>query len=183
MILVDPVQGVLNEELAHLFGTFAIEVDGGSPWTVMPRREVKRAELRRVRAIGTEVIVDDVENHREAAPMRRIHKPAQIVRCAIRPRRGIEAHAVVPPIAGAGKVGDRHQLEDCDAEIGQVRQAFGHAREGAGFAERPYVQLVHNRQLKRNTPPPVIRPCECPGIHDGRRAVDPLRLKSGRGIW
>jgi hypothetical protein len=83
MVFVKPVQRILDEEFAHVLSALAVEVHGGSPGSPMPRREVKRAEQRPVRAIGTKVVVDNVQQDREAKTMGRIDKPTEIIRGAI----------------------------------------------------------------------------------------------------
>ena len=85
----------------------------------VPIGEVLAVERRQIRALGSEVVVDDVEHDRRGragAPRRRA---AQIVGPAVCARRRVQADAVVSPVAHAGEICDRHQLDRRDAEIAQ----------------------------------------------------------------
>ena len=98
----------------------AVEVDRRAPRRLVPLGE----ELRRVRvqvvAFGAEVVVDDVEQHHEPARVRGVDEALQILGRAVgRVGRELQ-HAVVAPVAAAGKVGERHELDRRDAEIGEV---------------------------------------------------------------
>jgi hypothetical protein len=117
VVLVDPVQSIFEEEVAHHVAVRAVEVHGVAPWCLMAARKVVRAEAAEVVAVGAEVVVDDVENHAEPHLMRGIHQAAEVVGRAIAARRREQGDAIVAPVARPGKVGDRHQLERRDPEV------------------------------------------------------------------
>lgn len=78
VVLVKPMQRVLDEEFAHVLGALVVEVNGGSPRTAMLPREVQRAEKRPGGTIRTKVVIDDVQQDREVETMGRIHEPTEI---------------------------------------------------------------------------------------------------------
>ena len=71
------------------------------------------------------MIVDDVEKDHQAVTVRRVDQRLQIVGRAVAAFGREGQHAVVAPIARAGKFRDRHQLDRGDAEVGKPRQ-FAH---------------------------------------------------------
>ena len=106
------------------------------------------------------MIVDDVEEDHQTEIVRGIDQRLQIVGRAIGGVRRERQHAVIAPVAPAGKIIDRHQLDRGDAEGGQARQV---ARNAAESAERPAMQLVEHRLRPR--------PCRANrGCATGRRA-------------
>ncbi len=70
--------------------------------------------------VRAEMIVDDVEDHHQAALMGGIDEPLQAFRAAIGAVRRIKQHAVIAPAAFAGELRDGHQLDGGDAEIDQM---------------------------------------------------------------
>ena len=97
VILADPVRGVVEDEPAHQRAP--------SRFTASPHGvrcllgEIRAAELRQVRAFGAEVVVDDVEDDREAELVRRVDQSAQIVGRAVGARGREQRDAVVAPVA------------------------------------------------------------------------------------
>jgi hypothetical protein len=84
---VDPVGRVADEELAHRRGVGTVEVDRVAPFVVVAIGEVGRRERSQVIADRSEVVVDDVENHRDAAAVRGVDEAAEVVRAAVEMRR------------------------------------------------------------------------------------------------
>ena len=69
---LEPVQRVVDEEFAHRAARVAVEVDRRAPRrVVLGGEELRRVGVQPV-AVGTEVVVDDVEQHAEAARVRRV---------------------------------------------------------------------------------------------------------------
>jgi hypothetical protein len=110
VVLVYPVQRILDEEGAHHVAVLAVEIDGGTPWGVVALGKIVGAERTQVGAVRSQMVVDNVEQHPQAEPVCAIDEPPQVVRPAVTPRRRKQGDAVIPPIALAGKVGHRHQL-------------------------------------------------------------------------
>ncbi|MNI77484.1 hypothetical protein D3C73_1337810 [compost metagenome] len=65
-------------------------------------------------AIGPEVVVDHVENHRQTEAMGGVDQVLELLGRTIGGLGRIQQHPVVAPIALAGKLRDRHQLDRGD---------------------------------------------------------------------
>ena len=125
---VDPVSGIGDEELSDRRGKLRVEVDRLAPVRAMTLGRVFGRELGQIIAGRAEVVVDHVEQHAELEPMGLVHEPAEIIRRSIEPSRREQIDAVVAPAKAAVEFGDRHDLDERDAEFGQTRQF----RDGGG---------------------------------------------------
>ena len=97
-----------------------------------------------------DVVVDDVEDHRQPGRVRRVDEAREPERTAVGPvRRGGE-HAVVAPAALAGEGRDRHQLDRRDAQLGELGQARRRRVEGALGREGADVELVDDEIFQRD---------------------------------
>ena len=74
--------------------------------------------------------------------MRRVDKAAKVVGRAIEPRRGEQVDAVVAPAELAGKLGDRHHLDQRHAQFGQFRKLRNRGLAGPLRSEGAHVQFV-----------------------------------------
>ena len=176
--LVDPVSGVGDEELAHGTRIGAVEVEGVAPLVGVAGAVVVGRELPMKRPVGTEVVVDDVENHPEAQRVGAVHETTKIVGLAVEPRRRIEVDAVVPPPEASGKIGDGHDLEHGHAQARERGQLAHRCRPRPFARERADVHLIEDLAVARDTAPAPVRPVEAVGIDDARRAVRSLRLEA-----
>jgi hypothetical protein len=88
----------------------------------------------------------------------------------------IEIHAIVAPVAGAGKFSYRHQLNGVDPEIFEIRNLFNDRFEGAFGGEGSHVQFVHDELLERQAFPVTVGPRKGVRINDARSAVDAFGL-------
>ena len=95
------------------------EVDGVAPGRVVGAGEV-RAEFSEVVAVGSEVVVDDVEEDGEAALMSGVDEALESIGRAVGLVRGEEVDAVVAPALHAGEGVDGHQLDVSDAESREI---------------------------------------------------------------
>ena len=93
--LVDPVPGVLDEKLPRR--RRPLEVERLAPVVGVAIGEVVGREVGEIVAVGTEVVVDDVENDGQSESVRPIDEAAQIVGRSIQPRRRVKVDAVVSP--------------------------------------------------------------------------------------
>lgn len=89
------------------------------------------AEAAEVVPCGAEVVVDDIERDTEAAGVRGVDEALQRRRTSVGVVDGVEGDAVVAPAALARESGDRHQLDDVDAELGEVVEALDRRVERA----------------------------------------------------
>ena len=134
---LDPVQGVVNEEVAHRSGIGAVVVDGRAPGRLVRRVEKMRAAGVQVVALRPEVVVHHVNEHHQPEPVGGVDQGLEFVGRAVAGVGREGEHPVIAPVAPARKVGHGHEFDRRDAEFGQGRQAglgrgkraFG--REGA----------------------------------------------------
>ena len=175
-IFEQPVERVLGEEAAHLGSP---EIDGAAP----RRGEVVAEEARRVGGeivpVRAEVIVDDVEEDHEAEAVRGIDEGLQLVRRAVAAGGRERQHAVVAPVARAGKFVDRHQLDGRDS---QRREAGQRCLDAGEAAEKAGMQLVEDGLAPRPAAPSGMLPAIGAGIDDQARPVDVIGLGARGGI-
>ena len=126
--LVDPVGDVRQDELAHRPGVLAVEIERLAPLGLVPLREVVVRERSEVVAVGAEVVVNHVEDHRQAEAVGAVDEPAEVIGPAVAVERGEQIDAVVAPAEGAGELGHRHDLQDRDAQVGEVRELLPRRR-------------------------------------------------------
>ena len=178
VVLLDPVERVVDHERAHHLRAGPVVVDPVAPRGLVPRvEEVGRVAVQIV-ALGPEVVVDDVEEDGEAARVRGVHQRLEVLGPAVGRLGGVEEHAVVAPAPAAREVGHRHQLQRGDAEGDQMIEPLGHGRVGAGRGEGADVQLVEHEPLRREPDPGAVGPGMGQGIHDLARAVHVAGLEA-----
>ena len=114
--------------------------------------------------------------------MRCVDERLEVVRWAIRTIRRIEQHTVVTPVAAAGKIGERHQLDCREAgrshmiELGDGRTKGPRRREGSDVE-------FEDHGLMPRTPAPIRRLPDMRGmIDDFARPRDILGLKMRRRV-
>src|ERR1700687_2678153 len=104
MKFLEPVERVMDEELAYVAVAVSIEIDRGAPGCLVAQiKELRRVE-RQVIAFGAEVIVDNVQNHHEPARVCRVDQRLEMLRAAVARVGRTRQYAVVAPIAASGKV-------------------------------------------------------------------------------
>ncbi len=111
----------------------------------MRRIEELRAIGVEVVAVGAEVVVDDIDEDHQAEAVRCIDERLELVGRAVGGIGRERQHAVVAPVAPAGGVGERHQLDRRDAELGEVAELRDRGDEAAFGGEAADVQLVDHR--------------------------------------
>jgi hypothetical protein len=116
MELGKPVQRVVDDEAADGVAAATVVVDRWSPRRAVGIGEVG-TELGEVVSFRSEMVVDDVEHGSESAPVTSVDEPLKPRGAAVAGLRREERHAVVAPVAVAGKLGHRHQLDRGDAEV------------------------------------------------------------------
>src|SRR5579864_2418852 len=166
VVLGQPVKGILNEEGANRLRHLAVEVDRWPPWGPVRAREERGTEGRRIRAIGAEVVVHDVEKDRDAASVRLVDEGPEIVRGAVGVRGCEERGAVVSPVPPTWKVRDRHELDGSHPEVAQVGEAAPDTGEGPLRSERPHMEFIENKILQRASVPVLIVPDEPARVDD-----------------
>src|SRR5262249_34063684 len=115
MAFANPIERVLDKIISHLVAVRAVEVQRRAPWRLVTLGEIAPAEIPKVISFRSEVVVNDVENDGETVLVTSVDQALQAVRAAVRVLRSERLHPVVAPVAAAGKLRDRHQLDGCDA--------------------------------------------------------------------
>ena len=181
MELARPAQRVLHEAPSHVVRARPVEVDRLAPRRAIPDGEVRPVVGENV-PLRAEVVVHDVEHHREASRMASVDEPLVPLRAAVRVVHGEGEHAVVSPVPRTRELRDRHRLDrghpqvDKILEVGDDRVERPFAREG------PDVQLVDHVVGGRDRPPSAVRPLERGGVEHRGRAVHALRLPPRRRV-
>ena len=178
MELLQPVERVVDEEVAHDLAARGVEVDRRAPRRGVARVEEGRRIGVQVVALRAEVVVDDVEQHHEAARVRLLHQHLEVLGAAVGGVRREGQHAVVAPVAPAGEVGHRHQLEGGDAEFGEVVEAAADAVIVAAAGEAAGVQFVDHRLFPAPPAPGVVAPGEGLRVDDFAGAVDVVGIEA-----
>src|SRR4051794_26791738 len=97
MELFDPVAGVRDEIFPDWRGVLPVEIDGIAPFIFIFEAEIIGGELPHIISVGTEMVVNDVENHAQTESMRAINEMAEIIRPAVKSSGSEHVHPVVPP--------------------------------------------------------------------------------------
>ena len=158
--LVDPLQRVVDEEPAHVIAVRAVEVERRPPRRLVPVGEV-RAVLAEVVPLGTEVVVDDVEE-RGRGRAHGTHRPAASARAVRRtssaPRRCTCRRSPSCACRETGAIGI--SSIDGDAELPQRVEPRDDRLERSLGGERADMQLVDDVVVERDAAPLAIRPDE-----------------------
>ncbi len=141
VVLVHPVEGVAYEEVAHMP---VREVEGVAPRRLFfgvggQRTEICLAEIAEVVAVRAKMVIYHVLNDGQPFIVRRVYQLLQSGRPAIGARGGVEADAIVTPVAAAREVGNRHQLDCRHAQCLEVWQLADNRFEGALWREGAHV--------------------------------------------
>jgi hypothetical protein len=84
VVLLEPVQRVVDIEVAATRGVGSVKADSPHPGRLAPRIEELRAVRVEVVSFRAEVVVHDVEQHGEAERMRFVDQRLQVFRATIR---------------------------------------------------------------------------------------------------
>ena len=172
-VFVQPVQRILDGEGAHL--RYPI-IDRAAPGGLRLREETRRIAAEII-SLGTEVIVDHVEKHHQPAQMRFIDQRLEIVGASIGAVRRIPQHAVIAPVAPAGEIRQRHQLQCGDSGCHEMIELVDHGAVGAFRCEGADMGFEHDGFLPR-TPVPARGAPFVGGVIDHLAgAGDVIRLK------
>ena len=175
-----PLERRLQHEGAHRAGAGAVVVDAVAPGGLVPLGEV-RPPHREVVPLRPEVVVDDVQAHREAEPVRLVDEALQRLRPTVSFVHGVQLRPVVAPVAPPRERLDGHELDAGDAQLDQALQARGGGVERALRREGAHVQLVEGELLERQAGEGVP-PRVAPRVPHLRRPVDAPGLTARRGI-
>src|SRR5690606_3706010 len=151
-IFEQPIQRVLQKKIPYLRPR---EIDSCSPRRMFAGVEKGRGIAIEEIAVGAEMVVHDIEIDADTERVRAVDQLLEFVGCAIAGVRCEWQHTVVSPIALARKIGDRHQLDGGDAQLGKFRQLAPDAGEAATTAD---MQLVDHHFVPWPTAPFAAAP-------------------------
>src|SRR6478752_5236383 len=119
MEVAQPHSGVVTKKPPHLPRARLLQIRGAPPRCLVSIREIW-TELAGVIPARTKVVVDHIEQHGQAKPVRSIDEPLQSVRTAIGLVHSIKRNAVITPSVIAIERRNGHQFNMSDAEAPQV---------------------------------------------------------------
>ena len=108
MELLDPVERILDDQLADNITVWAVKIQRIAPGSFVPVTTDFREIPWKVIALRSEVVVDHIEEDHEAQRMGMVDECLQLIRCSIRRVRRVEKNTVVAPITIAREVGEAH---------------------------------------------------------------------------
>ena len=174
--LLDPVEGVVDDEFAHRAAVRPVEVDRRAPWRLVAIGEGLRRNRVDIGAFRSEMVVDDVEQHHQPAGVGGFDQRLQVLGPAVGGIRGVGQHAVVAPVPAAGKITDRHDLDRGHAKRDQMVELADRGAERALRRKGADVQLVDDRLLPGAAAPADVAPSVGRWIDHLARPVHVLRL-------
>src|SRR5256885_2891256 len=99
VILLQPVQRIVNEKIAYGPAARAVKIDRLSPRGAMTIGEELRRVKSQIIAFRPKVVVNHVQKHHQIFGMRRINQALQVFRTSITSRGSIWQNAVVSPVS------------------------------------------------------------------------------------
>ena len=180
--VLDPLQRVAHDELAHRTAARAVEVDRRTPWREMPVGECLGCECVHIGTLGPEVVVDHVEQHHQSARMGGVDEGLQIRRATIGGVRRIRTHTVVSPAPLARERRDRHQLDRGDSQCHQMGEPLDRPSESAFWREAPDVQFVDHGLVPWPAAPVGVMPAIRAKVDDLARRMHAIGLEARGGI-
>ena len=111
-----------------------------------------------------------------------VHQFAQAVWAAVGVLHGEGEDTVVAPVARAGKLRDRHELDRGHAQVLQVRQVRDDRRERPRLGKRANMHFVEHPLPVWWELPRVVLPGEGRAVHDLRWPMYTFRLEAGSRV-
>ena len=149
-IITQPHQRIVDDEAVHGVALRAVVIDGRAPGRAVTIGEIGTV-LSQVVSVGTQVVVDDVEQYAQARRMAGLHEGGELRGRAVSRKRRVQVDAVIAPAAPAGKRRQWHELDVGDSKFGQVGQLLLCGGVSSGRSESAHVQLVDHRIPERCT--------------------------------
>ena len=174
-VCVEPPARALDEERAHVVGRV---VDGRSPRRLKAIGEECGRVAVQVVAFGPEVVVHHVQKHGQSAAVRGVDERRQLLGPAVTRGRCVRQHAVVPPVAVARPLRERHELDRRHTEFDEIVEPLDRAAVRAAGRERADVQFVEHHLVPGPPAPIGDRPAKPRRIDEFAQPVDAFGLKT-----
>ncbi|OFX23345.1 MAG: hypothetical protein A2V77_00580 [Anaeromyxobacter sp. RBG_16_69_14] len=178
--VAQPLEGSLQDEGAHLRGALAVVVHAVTPGRPVTFCEV-RTECGEVVPLRPEVVVDDVQAHRETEAVCGVGEAHQGGGAAVALVHRMERHAVVSPVPAARERLHRQQFDTGHAQLHEVTEPRRRRVERTLGREGPHVEFVEHEFLERE-PHGRVQPGVAARFEDLRAGVDAVRLPTRRRI-
>ena len=177
-VLVQPVEDILNEEIANDFAAFAVEVDRRAPWCLVLFGKEGLGIRMQVIAVRTEMVVDHIQEDHQSLLMCGLNQVLQIFGPSVTALRSIGQNAVVSPSPLARKIGDWHQLDGGYTEGDQIVEFLLHSFVCSRRREGTDVQFIENSFFPGLAGPFAVLPVEACGINYFTGTMHILRLEA-----
>ena len=181
VIVLEPIQCVFDEESPHLVASYAVKVDGLTPGSLIAVRKVGSVSTKVV-AFRPEMVVNHVERNRETVVVGRVYQALERLWSAVGVLGSEEIDAIIAPIAGPGKLRDRHQFNRRNSQGGELGKMGDDGIEGSFRGISSDVEFVKDGAIQRRAFPALIGPGEGIQVDDLRGTVHSSRLEAGGWI-
>ncbi len=145
---LEPVADILDHVFAHAGAVRAVVIDGVAPRGAVVVGKVG-SQSPEIIAFRAEVVVDHIDDNRQTFTMAGVHQPLEARDATVGMLYGVRINAVVTPVALAGELGDRHQLQGVHPQFAQFRQTRDDRVESAFRGKGSDMQLVHHPLRER----------------------------------
>ena len=181
MKLLNPIFGVLDEEVAHRPRVGSVELDRIAPGRfVSAGEEIGRVEGQEI-PLGTEVVVNDVQQHCDPAFVRGLDESPEVVRSSVACVRSVKKGSVIAPVPAALEVADRHDLDGRHPEVREVVQLKSSAGKRALRRKSADMEFVKHHVVPFAACP-GLAPAICAWVYGLARTVHVVGLKARRRI-
>src|SRR5271166_7157692 len=95
---IHPIYGIFREQLADGLCARRVQIKCCAPWRVMGSVEVVIGICAHVVSVGSEMVVNDIQDDGYARCMRGIHEGSESIRSPVGSRWRVNGHTVVTPV-------------------------------------------------------------------------------------
>ena len=173
-ILAQPHLRVVQHEASNLIRILTVEIERAAPRRLISVGEIG-SECGEIVPLRADVVVNDVEDRRDAAGMAGIDKAMECLRSTVCAVRREEVDAVVSPASPAWELRDRHELDRIETQVHEVIEPRDRGVERAFRSEGADVELVDDRFAERKPAPFVAVPA-ARVLDKSRSPMDAVRL-------
>lgn len=156
MKLLEPAERVVDDVAPHMVAAGAVEVDAATP---------RVRALRQVGAVAVEVVprrsqvvVDHIEYHSEAAGVAGVDQGLQAVGTSVGLVHGVPEDAVVSPVVDTVETVDGHHFHEVDPEFHEVVELVDGRGEGSFGREGSDVKFINRGPGELAAVPLRVRP-------------------------
>ncbi len=181
MVALNPVPHALEDHPPRRRTAAVVKIHRRPPGGIIFFGEI-RAKFSKVVSLGAEVIVDNVEDHSQAAAMAAVDELLQIFGAAVIMVHAEKIDSVVAPVPSSRGLRQRHQLHRIDPQFEQMVQFRRGAPEVASGGEGANMELVDERSLPLGSRPSPVGPAVGFVVDHSGEAVHPFGLVVATGI-